>query len=156
MAVWNVHRIWNCKSWPTYHLQCVRGKLFISHALDCNKSGLITTHHNKLRDRVADLVSKAFTPSHVHNEVLIHIGGAMQSVKAHHDSQPRESFPSPNNLPVSKEDSGDKVYILTQDLWQKGAGFTTQNCSTGMCTGHNCSMGMDRMQERLKTFNKQL
>ena len=37
----------------------------ISHAHDCKKGGLVTARHNELRDGVADLAGKAFTPSHV-------------------------------------------------------------------------------------------
>ena len=37
----------------------------IFHALDCKRGGLVTARHNELRDGVADLSGKAFTPSHV-------------------------------------------------------------------------------------------
>ena len=35
----------------------------ICHALDYKKGGLLTARHNNLRDRVANLASKAFTPT---------------------------------------------------------------------------------------------
>ena len=46
----------------------------IFHAFDCNKGGLITECHNKLRYGVADLASKAFPPrtcvmTHKHTQV---------------------------------------------------------------------------------------
>ena len=44
----------------------------ISHALDCKKGGLITAPHNELRDGVADLAGRAFTPSNVRNDPLIY------------------------------------------------------------------------------------
>ena len=44
---------------------------FICHALDCKRGGVLTARYNELCDRVADLSSKAFTPSHERNEPLI-------------------------------------------------------------------------------------
>ena len=38
-------------------------------------------HHNELRDRVADLAGKAFTPTHVHNNPLIFSGCAVKRIK---------------------------------------------------------------------------
>ena len=37
-------------------------RLLICHALDCKRGGLVTARHNDLRDVVADLAGKAFTP----------------------------------------------------------------------------------------------
>ena len=48
----------------TYCDRC-QAKLSISHSLDCKKGGLVTARNNELRDGVADLAGKAFTPSHV-------------------------------------------------------------------------------------------
>ena len=47
-------------------------KFMISHALDCKRGGLVMERHNELYDGVADLVGKAFTPSHVRNDPLIY------------------------------------------------------------------------------------
>ena len=38
--------------------------------------------HNELRDRVADLAGKAFTPTHVHNDPLIFAGCDVKRIKA--------------------------------------------------------------------------
>ena len=38
--------------------------------------------HNELRDGVADLAGKAFTPSHVRNDPLIYSGRAVKRAKA--------------------------------------------------------------------------
>ena len=46
----------------------------ISHALACKKGGLVTARHNELRDEVADLAGKSFTPSHVREDPLIYSG----------------------------------------------------------------------------------
>ena len=56
--------------------------LFISYTLDLKKGCLFTTHHNKLRDGVSDLAVKAFTPSHVRNNHLIHPGCAVREGRA--------------------------------------------------------------------------
>ena len=55
---------------PTY-CDKFQAKFLISHALDCKKGSLVTARHNELRDRVADLARKAFTPSHVRDDPLI-------------------------------------------------------------------------------------
>ena len=57
---------------PTYCDGC-QAKLLISHALECKKGGLVTASHNELRDGVADLAGKAFTPSHGRNDPLIYL-----------------------------------------------------------------------------------
>ena len=49
---------------PTYCYGC-QAKFSISHSLDCKNGGLVTERHNDIRDGVADLSGKAFTPSHV-------------------------------------------------------------------------------------------
>ena len=49
----------------------------ICHALDCKKGVPITVCHNALHDGVADLVSKAFTPTHVRYDPKIYTGCAV-------------------------------------------------------------------------------
>ena len=49
----------------------------ICHALDCKKGGLISARHNDLCDGVADLASKAFTPTHVREDPQIYTGHAV-------------------------------------------------------------------------------
>ena len=46
-------------------------KFSICHALDCKRVGIFTARHNALRNRVAELAGKAFTPSHVRDNSLI-------------------------------------------------------------------------------------
>ena len=53
----------------------------ICHSLDCRKGGLVTGHHNKLRDRVANHASKVFTPTHVHGDPKIYTACAMRGGK---------------------------------------------------------------------------
>ena len=59
-----------------------QAKFSISHDLDCKKGGLITARHNELRDGVADLAGKAFTPSHVRNDPLIYSSRSVKRMKA--------------------------------------------------------------------------
>ena len=56
---------------PTY-CDGFQSKFPISHDFDCKKGDLITVHHNEIRDGVADLAGKAFTPSHVRKDPLIY------------------------------------------------------------------------------------
>ena len=66
---------------PT-HFDGFQAKFSISHALDCKKGGLVTARHNKLRDGVADLAGKAFTPSRVRNDPLIYSGRSVNRTEA--------------------------------------------------------------------------
>ena len=50
----------------------------IFHTLDRKKGGFITARHNELRDGVADLAEKAFTPAHVRNNPKLFTSGAVQ------------------------------------------------------------------------------
>ena len=53
----------------------------ISHTLDCKKGGLVTERHNELRDGVADLARKAFTPTLVRDDPLIYSSRAVSRTK---------------------------------------------------------------------------
>ena len=44
--------------------------------------GLVMARHNELRDGVADLTGKAFTPSHMRNVPLIYSSRAVKKTKA--------------------------------------------------------------------------
>ena len=55
--------------------------MYLSHSLDCKKGGLVTAHHNELRDGVENLANKTFTPSHVRNDPLIYSGRAVRRTK---------------------------------------------------------------------------
>ena len=49
-------------------------KFSISHTLDCKKGCLVTSHHNKLHERVVYLAIKGITPTHMCNNHMIHPG----------------------------------------------------------------------------------
>ena len=78
------------------------------HAPDCNKVGLITEHHNDIRDGVSYLASKPFTPKHVHNNPKIHTG---RSVQGGEDKL---------NEYLLKDEEELKGGILIRDLWTQG------------------------------------
>ena len=66
-------------------------KFSICHSLDFKKGVLVMTHHNELRNGVAGLAGKSFTPSHMRNNPPIHQVYVVQEGK----SQPTRS-PSKN------------------------------------------------------------
>ena len=90
-----------------------QAKFSISHALDCKKGGLVTAHHNKLRDGVADLDGKAFTTYHVRNDPLIYTGCAVKRMKA---APARENGNSSQSVAQPPEDAEQKGEILIWDL----------------------------------------
>ena len=53
------------------HCYGCKARFTISHALDCKKGGLVTARHNELREGVADLAGKAFTPAPLRDDPLI-------------------------------------------------------------------------------------
>ena len=70
--------------------------------------------HNELRDGVADLSGKAFTPSHVHDEPLIFAGCAVKRTKANPDRTKGTTVPD-NTPPLeATEQKGDPLIC---DLW---------------------------------------
>ena len=95
------------------HCDGFNAKFSICHALDCKRGGLITARHNELRDGVADLASRAFTPSHVRNDPLIYQGCAVTRKKAQ-PAGTRDSTASGTSPP---EDLEQKRYLLIRDLW---------------------------------------
>ena len=68
----------------------------ICHALECNKGGLVTAHHNEICAGVADLAGKAFMPTHVCKDLLIFEVHAVQRPKDH----PSGTTPSPSTTKI--------------------------------------------------------
>ena len=73
--------------------------------------------HNELRDGVADLAGKAFTPSHVRDNPLIYLGCAVKRMKATPAGESGISSQSVAQLPEVTEQKGD---LFIRDLWQQG------------------------------------
>ena len=93
-------------------------KFTISHALDCKKGGLVTARHNELRDGVAELAGKAFTPDHVRDDPLIYSGRAMSRTK-HKPAGSKLTTP-PDRTAAAPEVTEQKGDLLIRDLWQQG------------------------------------
>ena len=71
--------------------------------------------HNELRDEVADLAGKAFTPSHVRNDPLIFAGCTVKRLKANQDGAGGSTYQDGAPPSESTEQKGD---LLIRDLWQ--------------------------------------
>ena len=64
--------------------------LSIFHALEFSKGGLIVVHHNELRDGLANLSGKAFTPAHMRDDPKFFTGHAVRGGRAKPRSKVRE------------------------------------------------------------------
>ena len=80
----------------------------ICHAIDCKKVGLIPENHNDLRDRVSNLASKAFTPTHVLGNPKIYTD---RDVSGGNDNLKGSPY---------KDKGGLKGGLLIRDLWVQG------------------------------------
>ena len=73
--------------------------------------------HDELRDRVAYLAGKAFTPSHVRNDPLIYSGRSVKRTKA----TPAGAGGKTNHAVVQPpEVTEQKGNLLIRELWQQG------------------------------------
>ena len=97
---------------PT-HCTGYQAKLSISQALDCKKGSLVTARHNELRDGVADLEGKAFTPSDVRDDPLIYSGCAVKRTKA---TPAREGGNTYHSVVQPTEFTEQKGDLLIRDL----------------------------------------
>ena len=86
----------------------------IYHDLDFKKGGLVTSHHNKIYDRVTNLSRKARTSTHTRVEPLIHPGRALKSERS-----PLDGTHPPKKKPVAAAESKHKGDLLIQDMWKK-------------------------------------
>ena len=101
---------------PTHCYSC-QANFSISHDFDCKKDGLVTARHNELRDGVAELAGKAFTPSHVRNNPLIYSGCAVKRTKATPAGASGKNDQAGAPPPEATEQKGD---LLICDLWKNG------------------------------------
>ena len=101
---------------PTHYGGC-QAKFSTIHALDCKKGGLDMARHDELRDRVAYLAGKAFTPSHVRNDPLIYSGRSVKRTKA----TPAGAGGKTNHAVVQPpEVTEQKGGLLIRDLCKQG------------------------------------
>ena len=71
------------------HCESCGAEFSIYHAIDCNKGVLVSACHNDLRDGVADLAGKAFTPAHVCTYPKTFTGHAVQGGKTNPKAKAR-------------------------------------------------------------------
>ena len=72
------------------------------------------THHNNLRDGVAGLAGKSFTPTHVRDDHLIFSGCDVKMPKSKM-ARSKDTSSTPT-LDATEQ----KGYLLIGDLWQNG------------------------------------
>ena len=98
------------------HRNIYGSALSICHALDFKKGSLITARHNDLRDGVANLAGKDFTPVNVRNDPTFFTGRAVRGgeAKVKYKTKSKNKGAPP---PDKEEDKGD---ILIRDLWTHG------------------------------------
>ena len=87
----------------------------ISHALDCKKGGIVTSLHNELRERGADLSSKSLTPTNMLNDLLTHACCAVKIMRS-----PLVGPHLPNNPHVSAVESKHKGGLLIWYILENG------------------------------------
>ena len=101
---------------PT-HCDGCQAKFSISHILDCKKGGLVTARQKDLRDKVVDLAGKAFTPSHIREDLLIYSGCAVKRAKATPSGDSGKNDQAGAPPPEVTEQKGN---LMICDLWQNG------------------------------------
>ena len=125
----------------------------IYHALDCKWGSLVTERHNELRDRVADLDGRTFTPSLVCDNTLIFTGCYVKRPKSKPDSSKATTVPSATTPLESME---QKVDLLIHDLCQNGTNsahnmrvVTTYAKSHSANTPENCLHEAERAKKNM-------
>jgi predicted transcriptional regulator len=89
-------------------------KFNVRHALECKKGGNVISRHNEIRDELADLASKAITPSAVRNEPIIH--ASCQAVKMTELDQDQPAVS--RNLHKNRGETRGDVSI--RGIWNRG------------------------------------
>ena len=84
---------------------------------DWKKGVLVTACHNELRGRVSCLAGKAFTPSHVRDDLLIYSGRAVKRTKA---TPAGASGNKDHAVAPPTEVTEQKRNLLIRDLWKQG------------------------------------
>jgi hypothetical protein len=90
-------------------------KFSVQHALECKKGGNVISRHNEIRDELVDLATKAFPPSSIRNEPLIHPSCSGDTKK------PKVVPTNPSVIPQThrnrEEIRGD---LCIRNLWSRG------------------------------------
>jgi hypothetical protein len=99
---------------PSHCDGCLQ-KFSVRHALECKTGNLVISRHNKIRDELSDLASKALSPSSVHDEPKILNSCVLESKGAD------ESKTDPvKRLFCNKNCNEDRDDILIRGLWTRG------------------------------------
>jgi hypothetical protein len=87
----------------------------VGHALECKVvGGLVILRHNEINHELADLSSKALSPSAIRGEPLIHPGSrSLNGPRAKPTDAPVQHIKSRSN----DQDRGD---LFVRGLWQRG------------------------------------
>jgi hypothetical protein len=86
----------------------------LGHALECKVGGLVILRHNEINHELADLSSKALSPSAIRDEPLIHPDNrSLNGPRANPTEEPVQHIKSRSN----DEDRRD---LLVRGLWQRG------------------------------------
>ena len=137
---------------PT-HCDSCHAKFLISHALDCKKVGLFTARHNELRYRVADLASKALTPSHVRNNPLIQSGRAVKRTKATPAGDSGKNDQAGAPPPEVTEKKGD---LLICDLWQNGTDSVHDICAVNTDAKSHMTKDPEKCLQEAEMWKKRM
>jgi hypothetical protein len=89
----------------------------LQHALACKKGGLVIFRHNEVRDELAHLATKAFTPSAVRDEPLILSGRVAEKVKPLEPSSANNQQEPTTQEAAPEDERGD---LLIRGFWAKG------------------------------------
>jgi hypothetical protein len=93
-------------------------------SLGCKKGGLVIFRHNEIRDELVNLASRAFTPSAVRNEPLIH-GCATEKVKTSPDKITTQN--NDKEAATGEDERGD---LLIRGFWTADADCILDVCVT--------------------------
>jgi hypothetical protein len=88
----------------------------LQHALACKKGGLVIFRHNKVRDKLTHLATKAFTPSAVCNKPLIRSGHVADDEKALAPNGTNQHEPTTQEA-TPEDERGD---LLIRAFWTRG------------------------------------
>jgi hypothetical protein len=86
----------------------------LQHALGCKKGGLVIFRHNEIRDELVNLASRAFTPSAVRDEPLIH-GRANENMKTSPNKITNQNIDK--EAATGEDERGD---LLIRGFWTAG------------------------------------
>jgi hypothetical protein len=116
----------------------------LQHALGCKKGGLIIFRHNEVRDELAHLATKAFTPSAVRDEPLIRSGRVVENENALASSGVNNQPDPTTQEAAPEEERGD---ILIRGFWKQGTDCILDVCVTDTDAKSYCKCPPEKVLE---------